>query len=295
MYDRFKCSLFFCTWIAFSGVFLFNCSFGLPQLRDKSILDLSAAEKLEAEKQLLMIKAGGADIDRPIDSQGDTQLFRAAAEGRFAVVKLLLENGADPNLANSRGITPLMAAASQGRLVAWKKDGFKVVYLLLREGAKINDRDQEKNTALMYAASSGDHRAVGVLLLAGANTSLKNRYELSALAMADRIGYDGGNAAGMLNQFSTMKVTPLIWSSYFDSNFALILLAMGANPNDRHSLGGTALHLASMAGHTELVRKLISAGANVNAKDDNGDTPMKAALLKNHTEIVLILKNAGGK
>src|ERR1044071_4066684 len=55
--------------------------------------------------------------DRGGDSMltvGTTPLIRAAKSGDTAAVKLLLDHGALPNLANSLGITPLMAAAGIG-------------------------------------------------------------------------------------------------------------------------------------------------------------------------------------
>jgi hypothetical protein len=45
-----------------------------------------------------------------------TALIEAVGYGQHAAVDLLLEHGAGPNIADSDGFTPLMQAASDGRL-----------------------------------------------------------------------------------------------------------------------------------------------------------------------------------
>lgn len=58
----------------------------------------------------LLVKQGA--ILEAKDDYGNTPLWRAvfASEGRGEVIKLLLSNGADPNNANSSGITPYKLA-----------------------------------------------------------------------------------------------------------------------------------------------------------------------------------------
>jgi len=55
-------------------------------------------------------------------------LHRAAERGHLDVVKLLLEHGADPNVQDDEGETPLHHAA------AWR-DNVDIVRLLLEHGA----------------------------------------------------------------------------------------------------------------------------------------------------------------
>jgi ankyrin repeat protein len=59
------------------------------------------------------------------------------------------------------------------------------------------------------------------------------------------------------------------------------------SPPPTISLKGTALHLASMYGSTDVVELLLSAGANINATNDNGWTPLYMAasyLARNYDE-----------
>ena len=55
----------------------------------------------------------GADVNtKRISAYCGTPLFAAAAKGNFTVVKLLLDLGANPDTAGSRGLKPLYAALS---------------------------------------------------------------------------------------------------------------------------------------------------------------------------------------
>jgi ankyrin repeat protein len=77
------------------------------------------------------------------NEQGDSLLILAAYHGRPAVVRLLLDACADPDVVNDRGQTALGAAAFKGDL--------EVVQLLLDHGAQ-PDSPPGGRTALMFAA-----------------------------------------------------------------------------------------------------------------------------------------------
>jgi len=64
-----------------------------------------------------LLKAAGADIDVRVDSEQDTLLHFAVIRKDVKLVKLLIANGADVNLKNKDGCTPMMLAIKQGHTV----------------------------------------------------------------------------------------------------------------------------------------------------------------------------------
>lgn len=60
---------------------------------------------------------------------------------------------------------------------------------------------------------------------------------------------------------------------------------------DKH--GQTALMLAAMKGHTEVVRLLVQNGADLNVTAKYNLSALMLAVINNHTEIVRILVQAG--
>jgi len=105
--------------------------------------DLFAAARAGDAAEVARLLDGGADVDTA-DRYGSTVLAAAAVNGRLEVVRLLLDRGADPNVAETfYGARPLEMAL----FLAEHRD---VALLLLARGAE--DRDQ----ALAAALRNGD-------------------------------------------------------------------------------------------------------------------------------------------
>ena len=88
-------------------------------------------------------------------------LVLASTNGNAAVVRLLLEAGADANATMKGGETPLMLAARSGSVDAVKA--------LLVRGAKHDRRESHGQTALMWAAAEGHAPVMRALIEAGAD------------------------------------------------------------------------------------------------------------------------------
>jgi ankyrin repeat protein len=124
----------------------------------------------------------------PMIVWGTTPLLRAAKAGDVPLVKLLLEHGARADLANSQGVTPLMAAAGEGLIheptrgrLRTEDDALECYALLRAAGADVNARTvlsiadadlkvttAANRTALHAAASRGWNRLVRQLVADGA-------------------------------------------------------------------------------------------------------------------------------
>ena len=72
-------------------------------------------------------------------------MYRASLDGRVESARLLIEAGADINLANSSGNTPLSVAARNGHIA--------IVKLLLEAGALVNTIDTVSHTYLKKTIS----------------------------------------------------------------------------------------------------------------------------------------------
>jgi len=131
---------------------------------------------------------------------GATPLMRAARTNDVAVMRLLLEAGADPNTTLPDGTTVLMIAAGQG-LGPPRGDGPRIrvpteagaveaVTMLLDRGAPINATNKAGNTALHGSVSRGD--AVVKLLLDRGAKIVKNNAGLTPIDIAKGAGGRGG-------------------------------------------------------------------------------------------------------
>jgi len=102
---------------------------------------------------------------------------------RYSIIDLLLSYGADIHAKSpSRLKTSLMIAAYNGDTV--------FIEFCILKGCNINDVDINGETALMFAASKGHVDSVKLLLKMGADISIKNKYNKSALDIAIRGEYD---------------------------------------------------------------------------------------------------------
>jgi len=113
------------------------------------------------------------------DVEGATAFLRAAMAGDLAAMKLLVEHGANPNLATKSGDTSLMAAAGIGWAAYWTQNApysrLDAVKFCLDHGAPVNARDAKGYSALHGAAFRGDNEMVSYLIAKGADVHAKTK------------------------------------------------------------------------------------------------------------------------
>ncbi len=137
----------------------------------------------------------------PMIVWGTTPLLRAAKAGDLPLMRLLLQHGALANLANSQGVTPLMAAVGDGHihdptrgLQRTEDDALECYALLRAAGAEVNARTvlgyadadlkirtPANRTALHAAASRGWNRVVRQLVEDGAELDVIDSNGLSPI------------------------------------------------------------------------------------------------------------------
>jgi ankyrin repeat protein len=102
-----------------------------------------------------MIRLGDVVVSKPTGEHlGALQYDHGKAE---AVVKLLLQKGAEVESKNENGRTPLSLAA-----FGWRE---MVVKLLLEKGTELESKDKDGDTPLSLAAAISGYEAVVKLLL----------------------------------------------------------------------------------------------------------------------------------
>ena len=74
-----------------------------------------------------------------------------------------------------------------------------------------------------------------------------------------------------------------------DPDFAVPLIAAGADVNARQQGGATPLHETAHSGYVDLTRLLLEHGADPLAQNDRGQTPAQVATERGHPEVAQLL------
>ena len=187
----------------------------------------------------------------------DEQLFDAARNGDAETIVALQAAGANPNVRNNDGWTPLHLAAQNSHAQA--------IAALQAAGAKPNARSNDGWTPLHLAAQNGHAQGIAALQAAGAKPNVRSNDGWTPLHLAAQNGHAQGIAA---------------------------LQAAGADPNVRNNDGFTPLHSAASNGHIETIAALLSSRANPNSPSNNGQTPLHRAAQQGHAEAIVALLTA---
>jgi ankyrin repeat protein len=146
----------------------------------KTLLDRGAnpnvQTKIEPPSRRWMMPFGARQWVSPA---GQTPFVRAALAGDVAVMRLLLEHRADPNIATLAGATALMSAAGIGWVPRQtytepKESILAAVRLCIENGADVNAANAKGFTALHGAAYRGLDDVVQFLVQKGARLDAKD-------------------------------------------------------------------------------------------------------------------------
>jgi ankyrin repeat protein len=193
------------------------------------------------------------------------QLLMAAQRGEIETVLKLLQEGADINVTDAQGRTPVM--------IATYKHDTEMVRALIQKGADINMRDSQNENPLLHAGAQGWLDILKLAIEAKADTTLTNRFGgISIIPAAER------------GHVETVRE---------------LLTRTDINVNHVNNLGWTALLEAIVLGdggqaQQQIVQLLVDHGADVNIPDKDGVTPLRHARERGFMEIERILVKAGG-
>ena len=248
---------------------------------------------------------------------GYTPLIYAALYGDADSLRLLLEQGADPDSRNDAHATALMYAV----------DDLDKTRLLLEHRADPNARSDEGRSALVIAASGlGSNAVIKLLLDHGASPPLKSSGGGIAPLTLALSSFDDAIVRMLLERGTDFRPYPLpaalrancmacvdlLIKSARPANltnalaFAArtgnsaatkMLLDHGADAGSAAEPGLTTLMeaAASETAPVEIVKMLLDRGANVNAKNLSGRTALDLAKLHGKTPVVDLLRKAGAQ
>jgi ankyrin repeat protein len=303
------------------------------QERQRSYCYTMTDEEMAALDEARAFVGAGGDVDALIledpadeDGQKQTRLHRAAKEGFRTVAECLLLHGANPNVVDSVGLTPLDWAAKRGHRAC--------AALLILRGADVNRgvRLSGRTPLLEVAGGYGDRQdprrveIVEMLLGAGADVNVANRFGTTPLHQATSYGRleivalliaAGANIEAKDEHGRTPLQEGI---SGFQPEAAMLLLRKGAKPDlyltgvpfrpewvaeflDKYPEvvnisgpdGNRPLHYAAMKGQADIVLLLLKRGAEVGARNKAGETALDLARTNSQEAVVELLKAHGAK
>ncbi len=252
-----------------------------------SLPDAALFNKVNRVKELI---AQGADANIKNDL-GETPIQMTINP---EIIDLLVAHGADVHIQGEWGNTPLHDAA--------RYDYFDAATALIRNGANVNAQDNDGDTPLHNAYAKGNEEIADLLIKNGADINAKNndgktpldikhQYELNE-KLFDAVNNDDVAAVKKLielgadvNTSQCRWFTPLYTAK--SSAVAELLIQHGADVNAINDDGESPLYWASVKNHIDTATVLIQHGADVNAVDYCGCTPLGAAKSNEMTELLV--------
>jgi hypothetical protein len=153
------------------------------QFQSEGYQFLEAVKDREGDKATEMLNKPGSQLINTRDlTSGDTGLHIAVARSDGLWVRFLLQRGADPNIRNKKGISPLQLATSLGFVEG--------VEALIGGGANVNIADQTGETPLIAAVHSRSVPLARALLAKGADP---DRSDNSGRSARDYMNLMAGN------------------------------------------------------------------------------------------------------
>ena len=219
------------------------------------------AAEAGALKSLRVLGKAGADLN-VVDQKGHTPLSVAIGMHFSTTVKALVELGVNVNVEGA-----VEAEAPMPPLILAMRRGYSdIVTTLLDAKANMDQIASDGSTPLTAGAGAGHAESVKFLLAHGAGVDAKNRDGDTPLILAIRRG--------------STEVVKVLLEAKADAN----LLA----PD-----GDTPLILAVRRGYTDLENVLLDAKADVNFVAPDGNTPLTAAAAAGHWKDVTLLLDRG--
>uniref|UniRef100_A0ABD2XNX2 Uncharacterized protein n=1 Tax=Trichogramma kaykai TaxID=54128 RepID=A0ABD2XNX2_9HYME len=257
-------------------------------------------------------------IDAGVDVNAGKPLLEAIERKNFEVIKFLLKSGANANVVDKRGRTPLQLIFSQFSDGTEYETNFELFRLLIKAKSDVNKTDKNGNSPMFYLLDrdlciDNKKKTLEILLQNGADVThvnkfgysimhyvfgCKNRKERDTFELIELFLKHGAH----VNATDKWGLTPLhlICSQLsnikdhgheFAINTIKLLFINGANINTVNRFGRTPINclwsqLSNIKNHGDefvihIIELLLSNGVDINtAVDSSGRTPINSLCSK---------------
>lgn len=181
-------------------------------------------------------------------NESTTRFLLAASRDDVATIRLMCEQGFDPNSADMDYRTALMVASMNGNVKSVKR--------LLSYGANPQLTDHHGTCAMLEAIHNGHDKIIELLLK-----------DQGSSHTADMMWLNDARASALLNQ------------AVFDRDLPQLkrLVQANVNVNAKDYDGRRPIHIAASEGNLEELKVLVKAGADLDVKDRWGNSVMDEA------------------
>lgn len=242
-------------------------------------LFVAAGGNLPAIVRLLV--EHGADVNAKGERQSVLHLL--CSHGDVENIKLVLDKGVNVHAKDFRGATALHYACGAGN--------FEIIKLLLAKGAKVNAQDNEAATPLHWSTHRPD--VIEFLIQSGANVNAETDTRETALSRAAAHGQ--AKTVALLRRHGAKLDIFAACDLHETDEVVRIFLT---DPRQRLRAeqpysGGALLIVAIERGYIDIVKALIDNGIKIQADEDGQCETLNRAIRCGRREIVDLLLKKG--
>ncbi|KAJ2779702.1 phosphate system positive regulatory protein pho81 [Coemansia interrupta] len=258
------------------------------------VLWRACSELKDADKQLLLLDSGLADLRSADDINERTLAHEAAIHGSQVILQAVVAAGVSGDEPDYYDRRPAHYAALNGH--------DNCVAFLLSQGCyTAAATDDDGSRAFDYAVAGGHSECVRLLLAHDSSVISDDPEESPILILACEKGHESIVVrlldAGVQIVANAQGVHPAHVAARTGSVSILKLLLAHGAPADvtDKDLIWTPVFYAASEGRIDCIRALIDAGCSLDVEDENGRTPVYYAANEGHLESVDLLLEAAAR
>ncbi len=207
-----------------------------------------------------------------------TPLIYALLNKSLIAAKILINNGADVNIKNSYGWSPIY--------IATRNLNLDIIKLLLEKKVDVNAQTQNGGTPLILAVKKNNTEIAKILLMFGAEIQIKDKYNKSAIDYATNM--NNKVMLNILNNFSP-SLSDMLDLGFDD--FVIQQIKENDLITEQIDLNGQSLlHKAVIHKNYNLASILISKNFDINIEDKNGFSPFWYAITSKNKKLIELFK-----